>query len=361
MKKLLILFFLITYFIGYGQISPTNIEAGWGSLDYAVPEAPAFKILGTSPTNVMRPTSVRSLAINVGDYLTSGNAGTLPKNAAIEISPLLLNPKLDLKEYNDNLGWYRSRLSAGTWVRDNGEYDISVGLSFTLQDESDLRDTKNGFVTSLQGLNLRAKQILDSLIRAYALKTVTPVLKVELDYNSRTNPTFNEIDAKYKEVITSQKTYTTEKVEFEKKNWNASITQLGVAGNITSRDSVIENVGKKFRYGGWLSSTFRHGDKGQFLLGAYAGGQTDTVGKFKTPTLSLGLRYYYGSNAAKGFLEAEFKSANDWQSYVTARGGAELRLNPGLWLDVGFSYQVTKDEVKFVPTFSFKYAIPDSD
>src|SRR6266480_5313269 len=126
MKKLvLITSILLRSFFLFSQ-STDGIKPGWGNLDYAVPESPAFKILGTDPDNILRPTSVRTVAISIGNYLlTSG--GVIPKNLAVEFSPLLANPYTNLAQYNQNKFWYRMRLSFGTNVKANGAFDIAEG------------------------------------------------------------------------------------------------------------------------------------------------------------------------------------------------------------------------------------------
>jgi hypothetical protein len=64
------------------QVSDTSIKPGWANLDYYIPESPAFKILGTDPNNILKPTSVRKVALSVGDYFfTSGSV--LPKYLSV--------------------------------------------------------------------------------------------------------------------------------------------------------------------------------------------------------------------------------------------------------------------------------------
>src|SRR6476661_1926632 len=113
MRKLAFITSLVlrTFFL-FSQ-STDGIKPGWGNLDYTVPESPAFNILGTDPDNILRPTSARTVAISIGNYLlTSGSV--IPKNLAVEFSPLLANPHANLAQYDQNKFWYRMRLSFGT-------------------------------------------------------------------------------------------------------------------------------------------------------------------------------------------------------------------------------------------------------
>ncbi|HEV2354334.1 MAG TPA: hypothetical protein VGR89_08825, partial [Puia sp.] len=112
---------------------------GWGTLNYAIPESPAFKLLGTDPSNILRPTSIRSAALSLGNYLL--DSGTIiPKNLAVEFSPFSFG-NLSLHDYNQSAFKrfiYRTRFSVGTVVGSNGSYSIAEGIRLTLKDETDL-------------------------------------------------------------------------------------------------------------------------------------------------------------------------------------------------------------------------------
>ena len=61
-------------------------------LGFAVPDIPAFKALGLDPSNILRPSEAKELALTLGSFRSDGDF-IIPKNMAVEIAPaLLINP-----------------------------------------------------------------------------------------------------------------------------------------------------------------------------------------------------------------------------------------------------------------------------
>ncbi len=90
--------FTLSNTIAQDKAKSEKIQSGWGNLNYAVPESPTFKIMGLSPSNILRSVSTRDIAVSVGNYLVSTGA-VIPNNLTIEVSPGLFNPKVSLSEY----------------------------------------------------------------------------------------------------------------------------------------------------------------------------------------------------------------------------------------------------------------------
>src|SRR5689334_4525690 len=74
-------------------------------LNFVVPDVPAFKILGTEPTDLLRPSTPKALAVSMSSFNDNGKM-IIPKAFALEVSPsLLLNSRkgpVELKEYAKN-------------------------------------------------------------------------------------------------------------------------------------------------------------------------------------------------------------------------------------------------------------------
>ena len=120
-----------------------NLLAHEHRMNYSVPDAPAFKLLDTDPSNVLKPTSVRELAIGLSDFLRSDNSIVLPQSFAVEFSPgLLIGGKtLTLAGYRKHPALYRTRLSIATNRPEDAAAATTVafGIRVTQIDQSDLR------------------------------------------------------------------------------------------------------------------------------------------------------------------------------------------------------------------------------
>lgn len=68
-------------------------------------DAPAFVVLGVSPTEIQRPSTPRALAVSLGSLVTGGGTSlNVPKDIAIEVAPYWLFPHRDLSitSYRDD-------------------------------------------------------------------------------------------------------------------------------------------------------------------------------------------------------------------------------------------------------------------
>jgi hypothetical protein len=78
----------------YGQASPSQV-----ALDITVPDAPAFTILGVSPTQIERPTNPTALGVSLLSS-TSSNTNFIPNNYALQVAPYWLGrPGVSFAEY----------------------------------------------------------------------------------------------------------------------------------------------------------------------------------------------------------------------------------------------------------------------
>jgi len=117
-------------------------------LDFAVPDIPAFKALNTDPTNILRPSSTRKIAIMASDLLINGNA--IPKSFAAEFSPYLIayDSAYVSKKEQASILWRTARVSIGTErAKNNISSKAAIGLRATLYDSE---DTHNALVKVLE-------------------------------------------------------------------------------------------------------------------------------------------------------------------------------------------------------------------
>lgn len=126
---------------------PGSIEktAGNATVDLAVPESPAFAVLGLSPQNVIRPTSPRALATELLNGIDQN--GNFQSGVAIDTAPLLLfnGKNITLEKYQTS---YTTRLFTNTQLSfatakgsndDDKSIRLATGLRITPWDKGDPR------------------------------------------------------------------------------------------------------------------------------------------------------------------------------------------------------------------------------
>jgi hypothetical protein len=362
MKKIIVILvaFVFRNFL-YAQTGNTDIKAGWGTLDYSVPESPASKILGSSPDNLLKPTSVRNIALNIGNYfLTTGSI--IPKNLAVEISPLLLNGKASLNSYNKNKFLYRLRLSLGTNVLDNGGYSVAEGLRVTILDRTDLRDAKSnpGFYNFLYASAIDKSVAVNKAIVEYIQTHPAEhlLMPVALDKYS-SDPAFtsliDNLSKKYYDKLINIDKVSAYRDSVRNLLWNAPIWELGIASLQSSGDSLIKNL-KFSQIGFWSTSGVPLGRKGQLLIGAKLS-FIDSV-QWQT-NISIGQRLFYGSNDIKGFLQAQYDYKNKKNGF-TASLGCQFNIANGLWGEFSLNLVVDGNgKLSYQPGFNIGFGTPE--
>lgn len=338
---------LYTFLIGcisltaFAQTTPT---VGDFKLNFAVPDNPAFKILGKDPSNILRPANLEELTTTISD-LNGGSSLVLPESFALEISPnLLKNRKLELDKYNSetNLLWRTLRISLGTsrTSEDMGRTDLGVGLRFSIINEGEYKtdsEYQNELDKILKG-DVRLRQILAeeyfkcNEIKRSDLARNPDLEKQQLQYID------DKIKYTYKDFVNAQ--IDSLKKEFEDKNWNAQKLDFAAAARGLSPDSLAKNVEFK-AFSVWL--TYANGKKwfddwGQILFGVNY--KYDELNIERNSLLSFNSRFYVGKNRLKGFAEAQyeiqsFQNQNAW----LLNTGFEINIVGNLWADVSFGWE----------------------
>ena len=256
-------------------------------IDLAVPDTPAFAILGLSPDNIVRPTTPKELAL--GLLNGSDRNGTLQTGIAIDTVPYLLftGDALSLAAYRDSIP---TRLLANTQLSlatakasdDSEAVRLAVGLRVTPWNLGDPRmgevtevngvvDTKTSLLGCLVG-NLRGEY--DTYADALEVQGFNEALIASLESGAqppsdgRTKE--QEIAELRKEIEAMSSsvegysaiqatTVTTCREEARKRDWNASSLTFGVAPVWTSEDG---DVGELDYTGVGIYGTLGYGFEG---------------------------------------------------------------------------------------------------
>jgi hypothetical protein len=361
MKKLMLFSMLsfACFSVAFGQTD--TIKAGWGNLDFAVPESPAFQILGVSPDNILKPASVKAIALSLGNYFVT-NGPIIPKSLSVEISPLLINGKATLRQYNNNKFFYRMRLSVATVTQQNGGYGVSEGLRFSIIDETDLRTNKE-FMSELMRIVTMTADARGKAIASYAkIHPEDPTFLTRLDTDTVLQKEINILALQfYSSDQLDETAISRSRTKIKNQLWNKTIWDAGVAILQTSTDSLISNL-KFSQAGAWTSVGLpgwghaSFSQNAQFLLGANISVK-DSV-KWQT-NASFGVRFYYGSNNVKGYLQGQYSYQNSLSSY-TASMGCQFNITNGLWGMFTINLIVNnKGKVSYQPGINFGFGTPE--
>ena len=351
----------------------SKIQSGWGNLNYAVPESPAFKILGVSPDNMLRPTSTRDIGISIGNYYVD-NGSTIPKNLSVEIAPSLFNPSVNLNDYQ-NYGtrlWYTSTISVGTEVNQNGSFDIGIGINLKLIDRGDLR-TNRSFISFLDKIGLQINNAYSEAMYKEGLKIKKerkiPNLSdariiAESDYNNQKDPVYSEINEEMHKNLSYEdfvQKLSNCRDSIRTANWNAEILSLGIATLFSSKDSLIKHLKAPSKLGLW--STYGcpiFETKGQLLIGLNAGLMDDSLGVLNTGQIGVGLRAYYGQNETKGFIQGESNFVKSQLPVFQAGIGLETTFAGSIWIDLSLNLKKTGSQpFVFTPGINISYGSPE--
>ncbi|MDQ7815553.1 MAG: hypothetical protein RDU14_00845 [Melioribacteraceae bacterium] len=339
-------FWLLFNSYSFSQVKP-DAFLNKVRVDFAVPDAPAFKVLQNDPSSVLRPASARDVAITIADLFQGGK---IPENYALEISPGLIFGN-SLTRYQANPFFYRARISLATKSLENSARQVGAGVRLTLWDETDLRmdKTLQAELINLgeQSVNLMAecgKELAENGIDLF-----------QPDYDDLLNACLDKKDV-YKKIYSM---IETQREIAKKKKWNAPIVEVGLAMSALSGDSLAKNLAVD-SYRWWLAGAFPLGSEGQIVAGLNGGITKNSNGELKNSESNFSLRGYYGDNQQKVFLEGGIRAASEFIPSISFNIGYEYNLLNGLWADISLGL-IKKEGSKFVSNSSlnFRFATPE--
>jgi len=380
MKKIIILLLMSSLFVEYiysqnNAIDSTLIK--YLRVDYAIPDQPAFKLLGTNPSDILRPSNTNELSAISSSFM-EGSSIVIPKSFSLEVAPMLLakSNKLTLSDYIDKKFLYRAKVSVGTQkslVDTVEKYKIALGFRFTLIDNSDLKTNKN-YINQIFDITAE-KTEWENIYKIEYLKIVNKTILDYIENKALQDSVQNYIDKKITEKFNEN--YFDDRLEklkekFKQDTWNADKWDVALAFLTESPDSLAKNI-QFTGVGVW--TTYAHGFKnwGQLLIGAsynYLSFDslivaTSKIENFSNHKLSVASRLYFGSNNFKGFLEGQF----DYRSLNTSNNalinlGTEMNIYDGIWinLNVGYTFNdvfTENNSSNLFSSFDIRIQIPE--
>jgi hypothetical protein len=362
-----------------GQCFTQDIDTGMLNrlkLNFVVPDMPAFKALNTDPSNLLRPSTVQALAVNMSSFNSNGKF-IIPKAFALELSPaLLLNAKKgpqQLKTYAENAVMNSFRISVGsntdTSFSPNGR-TLAAGIRISIINKGDpTTDTKfHEKVASLLN-TIRTGKLPDAKKAFAAVKNYKGEdIDLYIDANRAEFDKFFESRKEIQEFFSGNLKKLKE--DYRKEHWNDEKLDLAIALSGFSKDSLVQNTRFNnaqlwFTWATPLGKT----NKAQLLLGFNAKvfkNLKDTVKATMNTTYSefaLPLRILIGTNRVKGFTEIQYSHISDGSiSKLYANLGVEINLIDGIWANIsgGINYNSLDKAASFVPQMNIKLTLPEN-
>lgn len=309
----------VVAFAGAGNAQETALKvdslASRYRVDFAVPESPAFSLIKTEESQILRPSVVREVAAAASNFSGSEGGFALPKSFGLEVAPFLLanGARLTLNEYRNKHVLYTSRVSVATGRDTARRAGLALALRINPINRADPRLNRK-FIAALND----------------SLAAITQVYAAALMKGPPPNgslPKLNAADSTRVERLRSS--IDTLHAVFERSTWNAHAWDIAAGVRATGRDS----LGNDLEVGeGSLWSTYSIPMKkwGQLLVGGKASAvreySDEWAGEFRG-----GVRGYAGVNRYKGFLEAEALGRSAAAPRWLLNGGVEARFTDSVW------------------------------
>lgn len=320
-------------------------------VDLAVPDSPAFKVLGVSPQKIDRPGTPRQLAASLINGIDSN--GNFQSGVAIDASLLRFAAKTTLQQYTSN---YRTRFVDRTnfsfaTAKGASETDkslkMAVGLKLTPWDEADPR--LDGWLTSCLQKAVDTETInndpnlavIDMNIlqeRRRMIGKDDPVLKKEVDDNVKTlnaakNKKIAELSAAGIKAC---------RAKAPSNLWNKSAWSVAVAPTFLTQTGNNEDM-EYAGLGAWTSVSYGIGSNAQ-LIGQvmYRNNEEVPVPNasntfFKRDTLNFGGQLRFGRENLNGNIELLYAINNNENGVADDNvfkyaAGMEFRATKDFWI-----------------------------
>jgi hypothetical protein len=372
-KYLTVLFVLLTtlqHGLSQNPASLADDPIGKHKLNFAVPDLPAFKALGSEPSTILRPSTPESFSMILSQFYNGDNI-SLPANFAAELAPWILvkSNKITLSDYREHAMLYSSRISLGTSRDSVNNYNFAVGLRFSVIDKGDLKNDPVFLGLLIEKLKkhladkekIRDQYLMEHNITEEEFANNPEIVEKEVAKLIKGN-----ID---EEIAALKKTY-------KELNWNREKLDIAFATVGYATDSTGSNMGFK-SFDGWVSyalPVIRIKGKndaedliakkyaGQLLVGSNIKAYESRFDLKTYFNAFLNSRLYLGTNRIKGFGELQYSYLGYEESnHLLMTLGGEINPVDGVWIEcyAGLERNTGSNLNRSVARFSLKFSIPE--
>lgn len=337
-------------------------------VNFAVPDIPAFSMLGSQPGELLRPSTPEALGVILSEFM-SGNSLVIPRSLAVEVAPFMLFKynNLTLQDYDRNAILYSLRISLGAVRSDSLEAaaNLSLGARITLLDRGDLKNDRNyrrqlfdftGNIAALkdhfqdeflQDNNYTIQEVLVDSSKRLEMERYIDKRVVEYQQEKMGGRTFSEYLQEMKN-------------RYKQANWNRQKWDMAVGVLGASPDTLAQNI-KFRRVSFWTTYGLPVRHWGQILVGGNVSYNSNQQDFFE---FSAASRFYGGINEIKGFLETQYQYQDLIQrNQVMVNLGSEVSLKSGIWVLLTAGIEYFSDEAnegsQFTSHFDVRFTLPE--
>lgn len=327
-------------------------------MNFAVPDAPAFKLLHAQPDNLMRPGTTQELAVSLAEPIFNNK---LPSGFAVELSPYLLigGSSLTLKSYQESALQrilYHTRVSVAS-LRSAATGDtttLAIGVRFTLLDESDLR-LNSDYINAIYSYNDSITQLISRIRDQYRGAGPEFQLKPQAEQDSIMRIVNNAIAVATRELDNA---ITSERERAKLDDWNKPIVEVGLALAGESADSIGARGIVATKAALWFVGAGNLSSWGQWVIGLNAAVRRNGLAELSIVDGAFSTRVYAGENVHKGYLQFE-SQINDGNLENLVQLGGETRMYEMLWLDFSVGIRkATMEQAVFTSNVNVRLGTP---
>ncbi|HWB62167.1 MAG TPA: hypothetical protein VG603_01560 [Chitinophagales bacterium] len=372
MKKLYLLAPLILVAsITYSQISFRQ-AADTMLLNFAIPDQPAFNALGTNPSNIIRPSNTRDLALAFSPFYTNGKV-IIPPAFALDFSPgMMYLTKKPVNNYEKLYALYNTSISVGTNIDSAKKLNsIAVGLNMNVYNEGDQlkdKDYKNAVHAMLRERNDLRNTVMEQLLAQHA-HDATPWADEDFEKGGKH---YTDLQNAFTSQLALVDAHMGDRLDslnkdFKAKHWNSRRVDVALAFVAGNTDSVIDKKMFFSKEMFWVTYSQPFTKYGQWLIGLNQQTARNYSNENFVINASLSSRVYVGNNRIKGFVELQGTYSNDstlashWSDLFNS--GLEFTIKDFIWvsLDAGAKNWGVKG-IKAEPyfTWDWKFTLPEN-
>lgn len=341
MKKYSIIIILLFIANSLCSQTETNIIK---STVFAIPESPAFVLLGTNPANVIKPGFTKDLKI---DYILK--EGKLVSDLAIDVKPLWMFAynNYSLEEYRNLTYLARTlgtlNISLGTAEKDKQKkfaWSATMVLIRTdpMCDNKYDKDLNNLLDITVEEASFRLSMMdkiarLEKRIDSLKNKPELIELKVELESKLKN---YKDVSENYIQTIQEAKTkkYKDVNSKYLSEHFGDPVLQIGVGQLFNYDNPAIDSL--KFSnsgFGLWMQGSWgfdlfdlfiKYNNSKDHMVILSGLGRYTKIDDFGNQFYGLNIKY--GDSKANLFGEIDYEKTGTVESYILTYGG-ELRID----------------------------------
>ena len=356
-----------------------------GRFDLAVPQSPAFTILGLTPENVVSGDVFRTTALGVLQGLDA--RGNLQSGIAVDFRPYIAirGAKSTLADYNNSdkktpltrlLSNTQLSFATASGQSDSDRADrMSLGLRVTLWQQNDPANFKSspalayvppeGHTHKPEALGEdpeTGEKVFKGTVASCYNEYLAAAAKSP-DIVPITDDEMTQVETTMAE--NARKAVSKCLAPYKEKYWNTGSLELGVAGYRSKVDPLDESGS-----GAWLAYSYAFNERAQIVARASKVNDRlepleDNAGEYRlVDETNAGLRFRFGTPRGSMMVEGQWveaKTGGVTEEYTRASAGFEFMLFGDIWLQLAVGKAFGTDAFDDDPIYSGQFRFGFSD